>query len=149
MTEQNASDADLAKAVERFGLAVSELALGHGGLRERIRDAWTHLLAVQAHDIPAGVRDQFREMESVWLFSDASLLSDDEAEDAARSILLMEAELLTLLGSHARDSAPRVDREQQAAMPGVESLAASVEPLRAWFNDHIAEPRFIAILSAT
>ncbi len=31
----------------------------------------------------------------------------------------------------------------------MESLAARIEPLRRWFNDEVARPRFIAILSPT
>jgi hypothetical protein len=74
-------------------LAVSELALGEGPLRERLDEAWLHLMTLQANDLPEGLRPAFRAMESAWLSSSVADLSGDQVREAGAAILALEEEL--------------------------------------------------------
>lgn len=88
---------DLTLAVEHFSSAVAALAIGEGSRRERLAEAWLSLIALEAHDIPDPLREQFRELERGWLEGDVDGLDDAETERAMRGILVVHAELLTLL----------------------------------------------------
>jgi hypothetical protein len=86
---------ELQRVVERFTLAVRELALGRDPLGERLGEAWMHLLSVQEQDVPEHLRAQFKAMEAVWLSKEPSDLDEAGLDEAARAILLMHVELLT------------------------------------------------------
>ena len=88
---------DLSLAIEHFSKAVAALALREGTLRERLGDAWLSLIALESEDVPAVLRDQFRALEHGWLESEVAELDDEETEEAARGILVVHAELLTML----------------------------------------------------
>jgi len=88
---------DLTLAVEHFSSAVAALAIGEGSQRERLAEAWLSLIALEADNIPEALREQFRELERGWLESELADLDDAETERAVRGILVVHAELLTLL----------------------------------------------------
>lgn len=92
-------ETDVRHAIRQFGLAVTALAIGNGTLQDRLDAAITHLLGLQADDLPERLRAQFEELESSWLAVDVSAAGNTDVETIARTVLALEAELLAMYGA--------------------------------------------------
>jgi hypothetical protein len=89
------ADEDVQRTVEQVFAAVRALALGQGGLRERLENASNAILAVESHTIPEALREEFRALlADVMAVDDFDALSDSAASSLALRILVFHERVL-------------------------------------------------------
>jgi hypothetical protein len=98
----------LSYAAEKYGLAVDLLAVGHGVLRERLRDAFLyHLTCVRTDrgDLPEGLREEHEllvarvtrcEGPQGRISASLERMGRDELHELARQILSLEYRIRSL-----------------------------------------------------
>lgn len=96
---------NLAYTLEKFELAVTDMAISHGSLQERLYGAFlAHLGVLVAEDFPPDLRGRFKKLDEqssrVTAFAGEGdyratfdRMSDDEASEMARGIMFLHDRL--------------------------------------------------------
>jgi hypothetical protein len=84
---------DILYVLEKFLLAVTELATSQRDLRARLADAYmSNFVQLKARDLPEEIRQEFQGLGNAL----AATLSDDEAQRLIRSIISMYVQVVEL-----------------------------------------------------